>query len=199
MKLRRLCFYRCVSVHRGGAWSQGGVSAPGCVPGPEGSAPGDGIAGCTEADPSRERRLLLRTVRILLEWILVNIWLAQNGVNLPKLICLIIHCWLVRVTLVVAFGFLPQNFGMWWGPANGTLPFYECRFCGGDTMRWKRHSNPTLCKRNWIFCTHRYLSDLVEFTLPNLFNSHCFIQNFNMFIQASKLKISLSRLVTDEC
>ena len=59
-------------VHRGeGAWSWGG-SAPGGV----------GIPACTEADPlgadtprtrhpPRERRLLLRTVRILLECILV--------------------------------------------------------------------------------------------------------------------------------
>ena len=38
--------------------------------------------------------------------------------------------WLVRVTLVVAFGFLPQNFGRWRGPMNGTLSFYECRFSG---------------------------------------------------------------------
>ena len=25
------------------------------------------------------------------------------------------------VTLAVAFGFLPQHFGTWWGPTNGTL------------------------------------------------------------------------------
>ena len=43
-----------------------------------------------------------------------------------------VYWWLVRVTLVVAFGFLPQNFGKWWGPTNTTLSFYECRFSGGD-------------------------------------------------------------------
>ena len=37
-----------------------------------------------------------------------------------------------RVTLVVAFGFLPQNFGRWKGPMNGTLSFYECRLSGGE-------------------------------------------------------------------
>ena len=37
------------------------------------------------------------------------------------------------VTLVVAFVFLPQIFGRWWGPVNGTLSFYECRLSGGDT------------------------------------------------------------------
>ena len=73
-------------VCSGGAWSWrvpglgGGVFAPegclllgvGCLV-PGGSAPrGVGIPACTEADPPpRERRLLLRTVRILLECILV--------------------------------------------------------------------------------------------------------------------------------
>ena len=41
-----------------------------------------------------------------------------------------------RVTLVVAFDFLPQNFGEWQGPINGTLSLYECRLSGGDTQRW---------------------------------------------------------------
>ena len=79
-KLRRLCFYRCLSVHRGGS-APGGVSAPGrgawsrgawsrgCmvwgVPGPGGCLvmggvcslgrvwllPGGGIPACTEAEP----------------------------------------------------------------------------------------------------------------------------------------------------
>ena len=39
-----------------------------------------------------------------------------------------------RVTLVVAFGFLSQNFGRWCGPRNGTLSFYEWRSSGGDTL-----------------------------------------------------------------
>ena len=56
-----------------------------------------------------------------------------------------------RITLVVAFGFLPQTFERWWepmngtlsfymcewwGPMNGTLSFYECRLSNGDTQRW---------------------------------------------------------------
>ena len=60
-KLRRLCFYRCVSVHRGHAWSEGlpghgwwclvpgGAWSQG-VPGPGGV----GIPACTEADPPGE-------------------------------------------------------------------------------------------------------------------------------------------------
>ena len=35
---------------------------------------------------------------------------------------------------VAAFGFLPQNFGSWWGPTNDTLSVYECRFSGRDTQ-----------------------------------------------------------------
>ena len=102
-KLRRLCFYRRVSVDRGGlVWSRGGVPAPrglsalGEVAAPRGdllqgvSAPRGGVCSggcllsggvcsrgsapggvCTEAGPPWERRLLLRTVRILLECILV--------------------------------------------------------------------------------------------------------------------------------
>ena len=35
---------------------------------------------------------------------------------------------------MVAFGFLPQNFGRWWGRINGTLSFYEFRLNGGDTQ-----------------------------------------------------------------
>ena len=66
-KLRRLCFYRCVSVHggvpgpEGGAWSSGCLVLGEClvpgVPGPWGclvlgAAPeGVGILACTEADP----------------------------------------------------------------------------------------------------------------------------------------------------
>ena len=38
--------------------------------------------------------------------------------------------WLVRVTLVVAFGFLPQNFGRWWGPTY-------CHFAQkGTQLQW---------------------------------------------------------------
>ena len=52
-----------------------------------------------------------------------------------------------RVTLVVAFGLLPQNFGWWQGPPNGTLSFYECRLSGEDTQRWWEHSSPSYCNQ----------------------------------------------------
>ena len=86
-KLRRLCFYR--SVHRGGipaclaAGLQGGVSqhvlqqvSGGGVPTLGGACSrGEGLltGGCLEETPPASRRLLLRTVRILLECILVKI------------------------------------------------------------------------------------------------------------------------------
>ena len=52
-------------------------------------------------------------------------------------------CGSLRVTLVAGFGFLPQNGGMWSGPMNGTLSFYECSWSSGNSMRWWRYSNPT--------------------------------------------------------
>ena len=48
--------------------------------------------------------------------------------------CLTGVWWLLRVTLVAAFGFLPQNFGRRWKPTIVTLSFYETRFSGGDTQ-----------------------------------------------------------------
>ena len=39
-----------------------------------------------------------------------------------------------RVTLVVAFWFLPQHFGRWHRSMNGILPLYECRLSGADTQ-----------------------------------------------------------------
>ena len=54
-----------------------------------------------------------------------------------------IVCFLVarKSHLSGCFGFVPQHFGMWRGPMNGTLSFYECGFSGGDTQ------NSTICKR----------------------------------------------------
>ena len=38
------------------------------------------------------------------------------------------------VTLVIAFGFLPQNFRRWQGPMHCILSFYEWRLSGGVTQ-----------------------------------------------------------------
>ena len=50
---------------------------------------------------------------------------------LPYFFKLTFYWWLVGVTLAVAFGFFSQIFGIWWGPTNGILSLYECRFSGG--------------------------------------------------------------------
>ena len=63
---------------------------------------------------------------IMLIW---NIWNVQQNRH-SKLILVAQDC---RVTLVVAFGFLPRNFRRQ-GSTNGTLSLYECRMSGGDTQ-----------------------------------------------------------------
>ena len=35
---------------------------------------------------------------------------------------------------MVAFGFLSQNFGRWWGLTSAILSFYDCRLIGGNTQ-----------------------------------------------------------------
>ena len=43
---------------------------------------------------------------------------------------------------MVAYGLLPQNVRSWWGPANDTLSFDECRFRDGNTNRSMSQSEP---------------------------------------------------------
>ena len=90
-----------------------------------------------------------RSVSFLLECFLVHssIFIPSNLINSRY------HWWLASVTLVLAFGFLPQNFGRWWGPINSILSFYEYRFSDGDTIWWWGHSN-TLCKRICLNILH---------------------------------------------
>ena len=47
--------------------------------------------------------------------------------------------WFVRVTLVVNWLFLPQNFGPMVGTYEGLLQFCECIWDGGSICRWWRH------------------------------------------------------------
>ena len=49
--------------------------------------------------------------------------------------------WLVRVTLVVDWRFLPQNFGHVVGTCEGLLQLCECRLGGGSFCRWWGHLN----------------------------------------------------------
>ena len=50
-------------------------------------------------------------------------WILANGSCMAMVIPLIGGS--CKVMLVVAFGFLPQNFGRFQGPMNNTLSFYE--------------------------------------------------------------------------
>ena len=67
--------------------------------------------------------------------------------------------WLVGVTLVVAFGFLPKNFGRLLGAWQWYLMillfFYECSLNVVGSQRRRRHSNPTCCKK-LTSCTYRW-------------------------------------------
>ena len=54
----------------------------------------------------------------------------------------------LRVTLMGAFGFLPQSFGRWQGPTNHSIVILWMQ--GWDTMRWWGHSNPTICQRIYL-------------------------------------------------
>ena len=39
-----------------------------------------------------------------------------------------------RIIFMIAFGFLPQNGGIWQRSINDTLSFYKCRLSGGYTQ-----------------------------------------------------------------
>ena len=49
------------------------------------------------------------------------------------------YWWLVRVTLVVDWLFLPQNFGPVVGTYEGLLRICECTLGGGSIFRWWGH------------------------------------------------------------
>ena len=70
-RLRRLCFYTCLSVHRGGAGGVPGQAHPSDQAHPPWEAPSPGNHNPLGSTPPR-RRLTLRAVRILLECILVH-------------------------------------------------------------------------------------------------------------------------------
>ena len=123
--------------------------------------------------------------------------------------------WLVRVILVVAFGFCPKMLGGVRDLRSILLSFYECRFSGGNTMRWWGHSNPTICQRIYLnlfyskvwsgqkkfgckhlrlaSCSHALLalvlaltSHLVKLSLPNISFLGYFCFRTNISYTASK-------------
>ena len=58
------------------------------------------------------------------------------------------YWWLVRVTLVVFYGFLSQHFERWWDLQMILLLLYECSLSSEDNQRWWGHTNPTCCFKN---------------------------------------------------
>ena len=80
-------------------------------------------------------------------------WVRGNGVNIPQPYnqfavavsqahdhksCFVFQVGQLlvapRATLVIAFGFLSQNFGRWWGSMTAILSFFDRRLSGGDTQ-----------------------------------------------------------------
>ena len=59
--------------------------------------------------------------------------------------------WLVRVTLVVDWLFLPQNFGPVVGTYEGLLWLCECTLGGGSIFRWWGHLT-TICTNRTFSC-----------------------------------------------
>ena len=55
------------------------------------------------------------------------------------------YWWLIRVTSLVAFGFLSKNSARLWGPTNGILLVFECSLSSYYIHRWLVHSNPICC------------------------------------------------------
>ena len=62
--------------------------------------------------------------------------------------------WLVRVTLVVDWLFLPQNFGPVVGTYEGLLRLCECKWGGDSTCRWWGHLNTTCYNRTCLNFLH---------------------------------------------
>ena len=69
-------------------------------------------------------------------------WIILKRSKSQLWVCFV-HWWLVRVTLVIAFGFLPQIFRRWWELWMILALIYKCSLNGVDNQRWWRHSNPT--------------------------------------------------------
>ena len=94
---------------QGGAWSWG--VCPGGMPGPWGGLLwGVGIPACTEADPPGERQLLLRTVRILLECILVHFYFHHQAQCIYLISCKL-HTFFLCVSFPLAdsMGYIVQK------------------------------------------------------------------------------------------
>ena len=131
-KLRRLCFYRHVSVH---GWG-GGVCLSACWDTtPQSRHPPEQNHPPPRSRHPQETATVADGTHPTGMHSCVNNWIWNTSH----------YWWLFRITLMVTFGFLPQNFGMWWGPTNGTLSMI-LRL----QIQWWGHSNPIFCKKNCL-------------------------------------------------
>ena len=112
-----------------------GVSATGGLPAPgwyllQGlSSPGGGGIPALRQTPPRGQKDMCK-----------NITFATS----LRTVKIVVVLWsLVTVNLVVAFGFLPQNFGRWWSLRIIVLLTNKCSLSGGDNDRSWGHSPPT--------------------------------------------------------
>ena len=75
----------------------------------------------------------------------------------------------LRVTLVVAFGYFAQRFGIWWEPTNDILLLFECSLSSYDAHRWWGYSSSTCCN---LICLHFLHSQALEVLKHPLTPSH---------------------------
>ena len=185
-KLRRLCFYRCLSVHRGG-------SIPACIAGggcylsmhyrwypsmpcnrspggclvPEGSAlrgllqgvpaPTGGRGGV--GDRPESRRLLLRTVRILLECILVSTCVSFIKINAFLSIAFVDRVLILFCTALITWTYSCTDVSSVIRPSTPTQSW-------GNTRKLTSHSRSVWA--NELHCSLKYCGFSTQ--MGNLFN-----------------------------
>ena len=106
-------------------------------------------------------------------------WCTIDQINTLRFLLPSFDWWLFRVTLLLAFGFLPQNFGRWRGAMNHSfvILFMQIQWWGYHevvgTLKPKRiylnllHSKIVGGCKNFR-CQHWRLSHLVKLLLPNI-------------------------------
>ena len=86
-----------------------------------------------------------------------HIWFSLSKIE-PQSKCLSVYLVARRVTLVVAFGFLFQNFWSWWGPMNSILSLIMTAGWVVGTLRGggDNQTVPVVIEKKRTFCTHRW-------------------------------------------
>ena len=81
-----------------------------------------------------------------------------------------LNWWLVRVALVIAFGFFPQNFWRWREPMNDGFAKNECSLSGGTLIPYLMFKKIELFSLSGIGDTLALIpmTHLVKLSLPNI-------------------------------